>query len=115
MASKGKKRFKTPGGGGAPMAQQLEQLQKQMMEAQQSLAEKTVTATVGGGAISIEMTGAQEVVSVKISPDAVDPEDVEMLQDLIMAAFNEATAMSQKLASDMLGPLAGGVDIPGLF
>ena len=116
MGSKGKKRFKAPRAqGGMSRAQQLEQIQKQVAEAEAALAETTVVATVGGGAVSIEMTGTQEIKSIKISPDVVDPEDVEMLEDLILAAINEAKAKSQEMASQQLGPLAGGLDLPGLF
>ena len=113
MGSKGKSRFKAPRGP-APR-QQLEQLQNQMMQAQNNLAEATVTASAGGGAVTVEMTGAQELRSVTIKPEVVDPEDVEMLQDLIMAAFKEAQEKSRQLAADMLGPLAGGMDISGLL
>ncbi|MHB0858457.1 MAG: YbaB/EbfC family nucleoid-associated protein [Anaerolineae bacterium] len=97
------------------MMRQLEELQKQMAEAQSSLADQTVTAAAGGGAVTVEMTGAQEMRSITIKPEVLDPEDVEMLQDLIMAAYTEALDRSRKLAEDKLGPLTGGVDIPGLF
>ena len=115
MGSKGKRRFKAPKAAKNPMMKQLEQLQSQMEQAQQALEEEIVTATVGGGAVSIEMSGSQELRSITIQPEVVDPDDVEMLQDLIMAAFQEAMTKSQQLASTRLGPLAGGVDIPGLF
>lgn len=113
MGSKGKRRFKK--GPQAPRMTQLEQLQRQMSDAQDSLAETTVTATAGGGAVTIEMTGTQELRSIKIKPEVVDPEDVEMLQDLVMAAFKEAQDKSRQLAAERLSPLAGGLDIPGLF
>ena len=103
-----------PGSQGS-MMKQLEEMQRQMAEAQASLEDEVVSVSVGGGAITIEMTGAQELRSITIKPDVVDPEDVEMLQDLLMAAFNEALSKSQQLAADRLGPLTGGVDIPGLF
>ena len=112
MGSKGKKRFKAPR---APRTQQLQQLQNQMAEAEASLAEATVTATVGGGAVTIVMTGSQELRSIHIKPEVVDPEDVEMLQDLIMAAFKEAHEKSRQVVSDKFAPLTGGIDIPGLF
>ncbi len=96
------------------MMRQLEELQKQMAETQAALAETVVTATAGGGAITIEMTGDQELRSIAIKPEVVDPEDVEMLQDLIMAAFKEAMEKSRKLAEERLSPLAGGMNIPGL-
>ncbi len=119
MGSKGKKRFKAPamprGAGGGNMMQQFEELQSQMAQAQSALADEVVTASVGGGAVTIEMTGSQELRSVKIRPDVVDPEDVEMLQDLLLAAFKEAMAKSQQLASDRLSPLTGGLDLPGIL
>lgn len=115
MASKGKRRFQSQPGPRVPMAQQIEQLQAQMAQAQASLAEEVVTVSVGGGAVTVEMTGAQELRSIKIQPDVLNPDDVEMLQDMLMAAFKEAMEKSQQLASQKLGPLAGGIDLPGLF
>ena len=115
MGSKGKSRFKVPKGPPSSMQQRIEQLQNQMAQAQASLADATVTATAGGGAVTIEMTGNQELRSIKIKPEVVDPEDVEILQDLLIAAFNDALARSKQLAEEKLGPLAGGLDIPGLF
>jgi nucleoid-associated protein EbfC len=119
VGSKGKNRFKGVGGGiprqQPQMMKQLEELQNQMAQTQAALGEATVTATAGGGAVTIEMTGTQELRSIVIKPEVVDPEDVEMLQDLIMAAFKEAMERSHKLAEERLGPLTGGLDIPGLF
>lgn len=115
MGSKGKSRFKAPRAPMAQQLQQLEQLQQQMAQAQASLAETIIAATAGGGAVTIEMTGAQEMRSIEIKPEVVDPEDVEMLQDLIMAAYREALDKSHQLAQDRLSPLAGGISIPGLF
>jgi len=115
VASKGKKRFKQPRGPRVPAAKQVEELQKQFAQAQESLAEATVTATAGGGAVAIEMTGTQEVRSITIAPEVVDPEDVEMLQDLILAAFREAQSKSQELTNQMLGPVTGGLDLGGLL
>lgn len=112
MGSKGKRRFKGPR---VPGMQQLEQLQNQVLQAQESLAEATVTASAGGGAVEIEMTGQQELRSIRIKPEVVDPEDVEMLEDLLLAAFREAQERARQLASEKLGPLAGGIDIPGLL
>ncbi|MBC7236486.1 MAG: YbaB/EbfC family nucleoid-associated protein [Chloroflexi bacterium] len=112
MARKGRSR--TPGPRGS-MLKQLEEMQKQMAETQAALEEEIVTASVGGGVITVEMTGAQEVRSVTIKPEILDPEDVEILQDMLVAAFNEALQKAQKLAADKFGPLAGGIDIPGLF
>lgn len=114
MARKGKGRFRAPAGP-ASMMKQLEQLQSQMAEAQASLEEQIVTASVGGGVVTIEMTGAQELRSITIKPEVLDPDDVEILQDLLMAAFTEAMQKAQQLAADKMGPLAGGIDIPGLL
>lgn len=99
----------------APQMRQLEQLQSQLLAAQEALGEETVTASAGGGAIEVTMTGHQEVRSVKIDPDVVDPEDVEMLQDLLVAAFNQALEQSKKLVESRMAPFTGGLNIPGLF
>ena len=113
MGSKGKRRFKK--GPQLSMMRQLEQLQTQMSQAQESLAETTVTATAGGGAVTVEMTGTQELRSIRIDPEVVDPDDVEMLEDLVMAAFKEAQDRSRRIAAERLGPLAGGMDMSGLL
>ena len=87
----------------------------QMMQAQKQLGQESGTVSVGGGAVTVVMTGQQELRSVKISPDAANPEDVEMLQDLILAAVNEATAKSRDLAEQKMAPLTGALNIPGLM
>ena len=97
------------------MMKQLEALQNQMAEAQANLEQEVVTASVGGGAVTIEMTGAQEVRSLTIRPDVVDPDDVEMLQDLILAAFAEDRQKVAQLTQERMSPFTGGLDIPGLF
>jgi len=97
------------------MMAQLQKLQEEMLRVQDSLGEETVEASVGGGAVVVVMTGHQRVQSVKIDPAVVNPEDVEMLQDLVMAAVNEAVEKSQSLAADRLGSLTGGLGIPGLI
>ncbi|HEX9617591.1 MAG TPA: YbaB/EbfC family nucleoid-associated protein [Anaerolineales bacterium] len=91
------------------MMQQLQKLQEQIQETQAQLAEETVTATVGGGAIKVTMTGDQRCRSVEIDPDLLEDADVEMLQDLIMTAVNAALDQSREMAADRLGPLAGGM------
>ncbi len=106
------------GGGGAPaggMAQRLQQLQQQMKETQEALGDKVMEVSAGGGAITVEITGHQKITKITIDPDVVDPEDVEMLQDLVMAAVNEAIEQSQTLASSEMEGLTGGLNIPGLF
>lgn len=104
-----------PGGIKGGLAGQLQAMQQQMMEAQEALGEKTVEVTAGGGAIKVVMTGHQKLESITIDPEVVDPEDVEMLQDLILAAINEAVEASQNLAADEMGSITGGLNIPGLF
>ncbi len=97
------------------MVKQLQQMQQKMMKAQEDLANETVTATAGGGAVTIEMNGHHEVKSVKIDPDAVSPDDVEMLQDMLLAGFNEALDKAQVLAQEKMGAVTGGMNIPGMF
>lgn len=97
------------------MMKQVQKMQSQMSEVQEELAEKKVEATAGGGVVKVVANGNQEVVDITIEPDAVDPEDVEMLEDLILAATNEAMRKVQDMASEEMGKLTGGMDIPGLF
>ncbi len=93
---------------------QMQGLQEAMAKAQEELVGMTVEASSGGGAVTVSMNGQQKVQSIKISPEVVDPEDVEMLQDLVQAAVSEAVDKSQELASRHLGGLTGGLNIPGL-
>jgi DNA-binding YbaB/EbfC family protein len=97
------------------MLQQLQKLQEEMAKTQEALGDETVTVTAGGGAITVVISGHQEIQSITIEPEVVDPDDVEMLQDLVMAAVNEAIDKSQQLATDRLGALTGGLSIPGLM
>ena len=116
MGSKGKGgrvRFQPPAGGS--MMKQVQQLQAQMMQAQEQLATETVTISVGGGAVTVVMTGQQELRSVKINPEVVTAEDVDMLQDLIIAAVNEALAKSREVAEQKMAPLTGALNMPGLL
>ncbi len=101
----------SPGGGQG----MLQALQQKMLETQEALASETVEATAGGGAVSIIMTGQQKLQSIKISPDAMSAGDVEMLQDLIVAAFNEAMEKSQQLAASRMSAITGGMNLPGLL
>jgi len=94
--------------GGGMMAQ-IQKLQKQMEEAQAQLAIETVTASAGGGAIKVTMTGDQKCKSVEISPDLLKDADAEMLQDLVLSAVNMALDQSRELAAEKMGPLAGGL------
>ena len=93
---------------------QAQKMQKQMMEMQEELANRTVEATVGGGMVTVLANGQQEILSIRIDPEVVDQNDVEMLQDLILAAVNEAHRKSQELMSDEMNKLTGGIKIPGL-
>ena len=97
------------GGGGGNMMAQLQKLQDEMAKTQEKLHDETVEVTVGGGMIKAVMNGHQKLVSIAIAPEAVDPDDVEMLQDMILAAVNEAVERSQGLASERMGALTGGL------
>jgi DNA-binding YbaB/EbfC family protein len=103
------------GGNPNQLARQMQQMQAKLAKIQEELGSETVEASVGGGMVTIVMTGHQQVESVKIDPEALDPEDVETIQDLMVAAFNEALRKSQELAGQRLGALTGGMKIPGLF
>lgn len=96
------------------LAKMAQQMQTQMVQAQQELAETTLEATAGGGAVRVVITGAQEVRSVEIDPSAVDPDEVEMLQDLVVTAINEAISRSKELERERMGSIAGGMGIPGM-
>ena len=96
------------------MMKQAQQLQTKMMKMQEELAEKTVEATAGGGMVKVVANGRQQVVSIEIEQEVVDPEDVDMLQDLVLAAVNDALAKSQEMVSGEMSKLTGGLNIPGL-
>ena len=96
------------------MMQQAQKLQSKLAKAQEELGNITVEATSGGGAVMVTMSGQQKILSVKISPEVVNPEDVEMLEDLVLTAVSEAIAKSQEAAASQLGGLNGGLKIPGL-
>ncbi|HSJ59277.1 MAG TPA: YbaB/EbfC family nucleoid-associated protein [Anaerolineae bacterium] len=114
--AKGKgRRIRANQPGGKPdMRQQIQFLQEQMLQTQQDLGEQTVTATAGGGVVEVVMNGHQRVESITIDPEVVDPEDVEMLQDLIIAAVNEAIERSQGLAAEQMSALTGGLGLGDL-
>ena len=98
------------------LMKQAQKMQKKMEEAQAALAEKTVETTSGGGAVKIVITGKRVIQSIKINPEVVDPEDVEMLEDLVMAAVNEASKKVDDLLSQEMGKVTGGLNLPtGLF
>jgi DNA-binding YbaB/EbfC family protein len=97
------------------MMSQLQKLQEEMAKTQEKLGDETVEVTVGGGMVTAVMTGHHKLVSIKIAKEAVDPDDVEMLQDLIVAVINEAMERSQALVADRMSALTGGLNIPGLM
>jgi hypothetical protein len=103
-----------PGGGMAGMAQQIQKMQQDMVKAQEELAHETLEVTAGGGMITIVITGHQRIESIVIKPEVVDPEDMEMLQDLLVAAVNQAVEQSQAMAARRLEGLTGGLNLPGL-
>lgn len=96
------------------LAKMAQQMQANMAKAQAELAELTVEGTAGGGAVVIVLTGTQEIKDVRIKKDAVDPEDVETLQDLVLAAFSDALAKSREVAAQRLGAVTGGLKLPGM-
>ena len=106
------KGFKQPKGKNPMgMMKQLQQLQEQLLTAQAQLAEETITATAGGGAVKITVTGDQRCTGVEIDPGLLEDADVEMVQDLIMTALNTALEDSRNMAQERLGPLTGGLGL----
>jgi hypothetical protein len=101
------------GGGGGGMMAQIQKLQADMVKTQEALAEETLEVTAGGGAVTIVITGNQRLRSIKLAKEVIDPNDSEMLQDLIVAAVNEAIEQSQTHAADRLQGLTGGLNLPG--
>ena len=97
------------------MLQQLQETQAQMAKVQEQLAQRTVEATAGGGMVKVTANGRQEVLAVKIDPQVVDPEDIEMLEDLIVAALNEARGRIEEMVAEEMGRVTGGLSLPGLF
>jgi DNA-binding YbaB/EbfC family protein len=107
-----------PGGMGNMnnLMKQAKKMQEQMVKMQQELEEKTVEASVGGGVVNVVANGKKEIIEINIKPEAVDPDDVEMLEDLIMAAVNEATRKADEMVQAEMGKLTGGLGMPpGLF
>ncbi len=99
------------------LLKQAQKMQQDMIAAQESLKDEVVEASAGGGMVTVKATGDLAIKSIKIKPDAVDPDDVELLQDMVLAAVNEALRSAQELAASKLGGLAGGLGdlgLPGL-
>ena len=96
------------------MMKQAQKLQSQMVKLQDELADKTVESSSGGGMVTVVANGRQQIVSIQIENEVVDPDDVDMLQDLVLAAANDALAKAQEMVSSEMGKLTGGMNIPGL-
>jgi DNA-binding YbaB/EbfC family protein len=99
------------------MMKQVQEMQAEMMKAQEQLKDEVVEASAGGGMVTVKITGDLELKEIKINPDALDPEDIELLQDMVLAAVNEAVRSAQELANRRLGGLVGGLGglgLPGL-
>jgi len=94
---------------------QAQEMQAKMAQAQEDLAGKEVQASSGGGAVTVRMNGRQEILGIRIQPEAVDPKDVEMLEDLILAACREARKEAEALAREEMSKVTGGLSLPGLF
>lgn len=102
-------------GGMNNLVKQAQQMQAKMQKMQEEMAHKTVDASVGGGMVTVMANGRSEIISVKIDPAAIDPDDVEMLEDLVLAGVNEALRKAQEMMAGEMSKLTGGLKIPGLF
>ena len=113
------KRGGFPGGGMpgnmANLMKQAQKMQRQMEEASKEIEEKEITAAAGGGVVEVTVSGKKEVTKIKIDPEAVDPDDVEMLQDMVIAAVNEAMRAADADAASNMSRLTGGLNLGGLF
>jgi nucleoid-associated protein EbfC len=97
------------------MMRQVKKMQEQMMKAQEELAVKVVEGSAGGGVVTVKITGQRKVQEITIKPEAVDPNDVEMLQDLVLTAMNDALAKVEELVEKDMGKYTSGMKMPGLF
>jgi DNA-binding YbaB/EbfC family protein len=97
------------------MMKQVKKMQEQMLKAQEQLGTKTVEGTAGGGVVTVQVNGHKQVLSINIKPEAVDPDDIEMLQDLVITAVNDALTKAEELANEDMSKYTGGLKIPGLF
>ncbi|MCG1024074.1 YbaB/EbfC family nucleoid-associated protein [Sutcliffiella horikoshii] len=97
------------------MMKQMQKMQKDMAKAQEELAEKTMEGTAGGGMVTVVVNGQKEIIEVNIKEEVVDPEDIEMLQDLVLAATNDALKKMEELTNDTMGQFTKGLNMPGLF
>ncbi len=97
------------------MMKQAQKLQSKMLKMQEELAEKTVESTAGGGMVKVVANGRQQVVSIELEKEVVDPDDIEMLQDLVLAAVNDALSKAQEMVASEMGKLTGGFNLPGFM
>lgn len=97
------------------MMKQVKKMQEQMLKAQEELGGKTVEGSAGGGVITVTVNGHKKLLDITIKPEAVDPDDVEMLQDLVLTAVNDALAKAEEMSNKDMGKFTGGMKIPGLF
>jgi len=95
------------------LVKQAQKMQKQMEKMQSELEEKTIETTAGGGAVKVVITGKKEIKQIKINPEVVDPDDVEMLEDLVLSAINEAIRQAEAMVSSEMSKITGGINMPG--
>lgn len=103
------------GGNMQNMMKQMQKMQKKMAEAQEELGEKKIEGTAGGGMVMVIVTGHKEIVDVIIKPEVVDPDDIDMLQDLVLAATNDALKKAEELTNQTMGQFTKGMNLPGMF
>ena len=103
------------GGGLGQMMKQAQKMQAKIMKIQEEMAERSVEASAGGGMVTVTANGKQEILSIRIEPEVVDPEDVEMLQDLVAAAVNEALKKAQEMMAEEMAKVTGGMNLPGMM
>jgi DNA-binding YbaB/EbfC family protein len=103
------------GGNMQNMMKQMQKMQKKMAEAQEELGEKKIEGTAGGGMVTVIVTGHKEIVDVVIKPEVVDPDDIDMLQDLVLAATNDALKKAEEMTNQTMGQFTKGMNLPGMF
>ncbi len=97
------------------LMKQAQEMQKKMAQVQEDLANRVVEGSAGGGMVTAQVTGKLKLVALKIDPEVVDPDDVEMLEDLVIAAISQATTKAEEMAQEEMGKFAGGLGMPGMF
>ncbi|HSQ33292.1 MAG TPA: YbaB/EbfC family nucleoid-associated protein [Peptostreptococcaceae bacterium] len=104
-----------PGGNMNNLLKQAQKMQEEMQKTQKELESKELEASVGGGAVTVKVNGKKEIIDITIKPEVVDPDDIEMLQDLVLSAVNEALRSIDEMTSSQMSKLTGGMNMPGLF